>query len=82
MALEKEIKYFEEMKGDLLAKYKGKYALIKDSELVDTFTNSEEAYQEGVKRFGKAEFLVKHIIENDPQDFVPSLAIGNIHAHT
>ena len=81
MTLEKELKYFESMKDELLKHHKDKYALIKDETLVGTFTKMEEAYEEGVKKFGKEPFLIKRIIENEPPESLPSLMTGAISAH-
>lgn len=82
MALEKEIKYFEKNKQTFLKQYRGKFALIKEESLIDVFATMEEAYQEGINRFGKEDFLVKQIVAIDPKEFVPSITIGNIHAHS
>ncbi len=82
MALEKELKYFESIKSELLKQHKDKFALIKDETLVGTFTKMEEAYEEGVKRYGTEPFLIKMVIEEEPVESIPSLMSGAINAHT
>lgn len=79
--LKKELQYFEKIKGDLLKSQKGKTALIKGEDLVDTFTTLEEAYREGVKRFGKEPFLIKAIVEHEEEQKIPALAAYLIHAN-
>lgn len=64
MPLEQELATFEAMKADLLVNHGGKFALIKDSEFIGAFDNAENAYTEGVHRFGRGSFLVKHISES------------------
>jgi hypothetical protein len=39
--------------------------LIKGEEFIDAFDSATNAYEAGVKRFGKEEFLVKRILESD-----------------
>jgi len=79
--LEKEIRFFNKIKGDLLKTYKGKIALIKNEQLVNTFTTFEEAYREGVKRFGKEPFLIKPIEETEAQQTIPALTANLLHAN-
>jgi hypothetical protein len=81
MELEKELKYFESIKQDLLAKqHEGKFALIKGEKLFDTFSRSEDAYAEGVKRFGKAPFLIKQVLREDRTEHIPADSLGVLNA--
>jgi len=80
MALEKELQYFETIKRELLQHHKDKFALIKDELLIGTFTKMEEAYEEGVNRYGKEPFLIKKIVENESPESLPSLMTGAIRA--
>jgi hypothetical protein len=61
MPLEQELATFEAMKPNLLLNHNGKFALIKDSEFIGAFDNADNAYNEGVRRFGRDSFLVKHV---------------------
>ena len=60
--LKAEIEYFEELRPRLLETNKGQYALIKGREFVGGFTKPEEAYEEGINRFGITPFLIKQIL--------------------
>jgi len=82
MALEKELKYFQSIKAELLKQHKDKFALIKDESLIGTFTKMEEAYEEGVKRYGNEAFLIKMVVEEESVESIPSLMSGAINAHT
>ena len=61
MALEKELATFELLKVQLLANHSGKFALIKDDAFIDAFDTPDNAYAEGIKRFGREPFLVKRV---------------------
>ena len=74
MTFIRETTYFLKILDDLLAKkHGGKFALIYGESLVGTFTTFDEAYGEGVRKFGDKEFLVKQIIKNPPPENFPSL---------
>jgi hypothetical protein len=66
MPLEKELALFETKKAELLKTHEGKFALIHGDQFVDAFDTAENAYDEGVKQFGKEPFLVKKI-SPDPE---------------
>ena len=76
IALQKEVKYFEKKKKDLLKKNKGAFALIKDSELIGTFPTEENAYKEGIQLFGNAPFLIKQILAKENNISFSSLYFG------
>lgn len=63
--LDEEVKYFEQRRLELLATASGKYALIKNSDLIGTFDSENEAVGVGYRRFGNQPFLVKHVAEAD-----------------
>jgi hypothetical protein len=63
--LERELETFRGMKADLLKTYEGKYALIKADQFVGAFDGPDNGFHEGVRRFGKEEFLVKRISESE-----------------
>ena len=79
--LEKELRFFDQIKPDLMKAHKGKIALIKDEHLVDTFTTLEEAYKEGITRFGKEPFLIKPVHEIEEQQRIPALTVNLLHAN-
>jgi hypothetical protein len=80
MALEKELAFFARMKPELLKNYDGKFALIRDEEFIGAFDSAENAYAEGVKRFGRESFLVKKISEQEEVYRNQALALGLMHA--
>ena len=79
--LEKEIRFFYKVKPDLVKTHQGKIALIKNEQLVNTFTTLKEAYREGIKRFGREPFLIKAVEESEEQQAIPALALNLLHAN-
>ena len=64
--LAKELRTFAEHKDELLAKHQGKFVLIKGDRLLDVFDTENDAYKEGIHKFGPSEpFLVKQILDVD-----------------
>ncbi|MCG6553077.1 MAG: hypothetical protein L7F77_12190 [Candidatus Magnetominusculus sp. LBB02] len=80
--LDTELKYFKENLEEWLKYYEGQYALVKDDKLIKTFTTFEEAYDDGVKRFGRLSFLVKQIVKQEISYVLPALTLGLIRAHS
>ena len=76
MTLEKEQAYFAQIKERLLEHYAGKVALIYDGALVGVWDSQERAYIAGIEKFGNVPFLIKHIIDEDPVESIPTLFIG------
>jgi len=72
--LKEELAFFEEKKAELLGKYLGQFALIKGRTLVGVFSAREEAYRQGVEKFGSEPFLIKQIVEKETPEQVPLLA--------
>jgi len=81
MELERELKFFESKRKEWLKDYKDKFVLIKEEELIDVFSTFEDAYKEGVKRYGNQPFLIKKVTEEEEVEKLPSLTLGIIHAH-
>lgn len=82
MVLDMELKYYENMKAELLAHHRGQYALIKGNQLVGTFSTLEEAFTAGVEQFGNVAFLIQFVQEEEEFIQHPSLAVGIISAHS
>jgi hypothetical protein len=80
MALEQELALFQKMKPELLRSYAGKFALIRGSDFIGAFDSAENAYGEGVKRFGREAFLVKKVTEQEEMYRNQALALGLMHA--
>jgi len=68
------------MKADLLNNHEGKFALIRGEEFVGAYDSAQNAYTEGVKRFGCESFLVKRISEQEEVYRNQALALGLLHA--
>jgi hypothetical protein len=82
MELQQELDYFMSIKEDLLKHHKGKFALIKGMELVNTFTTWEEAFNAGIERFGNVSFLIKPIQEEDEKVQFPAFVVGAINVRS
>lgn len=80
MPLEKELAVYEKMKPELLKNHAGKFALIKGEEFLGAFDTPDNAYAEGVKRFGREAFLVKKITEQEEVYRNQALTLGLMHA--
>jgi hypothetical protein len=63
--LQKELDFFEQQRVELFTQAPGKYALVKDSELIGIFETELEAIRAGYQKIGNKAFLVKHIVEAD-----------------
>ena len=81
MALEKELARFEALKPTLVASYDGKFALIKGDDFIGAYDSAENAYTEGVKRFGRTEFLVRKVTEREEIYINKALCLGMMNAH-
>lgn len=72
--LKEELAFFNEKKDELLRTHPGQFALIKGRTLLGIFPTREEAYAEGVQRFGGESFFVHRVVEIEPVEQVPLLA--------
>lgn len=64
--LEKELKFYENNKKKLLKQFENKFVLIKNSELAGIFDNAENAYDEGLKKFGNSPMFIKKVTTDEP----------------
>lgn len=75
--LEQEIKTYEARKSELIGTAKGKFALIKDDQVIDFFDSKPDAIRIGYERFGNVPFLVRQVLEvESPQNFTSNLLRG------
>jgi hypothetical protein len=81
MALELELETFNEMKEHLLQAHEGKFALIKGREFIGAYDTPENAYREGIGKFGREPFLVKRISQSEETYRNQALFLGLMHAH-
>jgi hypothetical protein len=80
MPLDQELAQYEKMKADLLKNHEGKFALIKADQFIGAFDTPDNAYAEGIKRYGREPFLVKRITENEEVYRNQALCLGLMHA--
>ena len=72
--LKNEINAYSKQKSELIGRFKEKFALIKDSNVIDIFDTKNDAIRQGYERFGNVPFLVKQILEVEtPQNFTSNL---------
>ncbi|MFA6482966.1 MAG: hypothetical protein WCW62_10335 [Bacteroidales bacterium] len=57
--LEKELKYYIDHQDDLVAKYNGKFLVIKDQSVVDVCDSLEDAYFQSIKKYKPGTFLIQ-----------------------
>jgi len=57
--LEKEFQYYLDHQTDLVAKYNGKYLVIREQEVIGVFDTDEEAYFETTKVHEPGTFLIQ-----------------------
>lgn len=80
MPLETELAAYDRMKAELLKSHSGKFALIHGEEFCGAFDTAENAYAEGVRRFGRDPFLIKRVTEHEEVYRNQALSLGLIHA--
>jgi hypothetical protein len=74
--LKENIEFVKKNKEQFLKEYFNKYLLVFNKEVIDSFDTYEKAAQEGVRKFGIDEnFLVYHLVETEPLNFVYSAVL-------
>jgi hypothetical protein len=74
--LSASIEFVKSKSDELLAEYKNKYLLVFDAKVVGSFDTYEAAAAEGVRVYGlEAPFLVYHMLEGEPLNFIMSAAL-------
>jgi hypothetical protein len=72
--LQQEKAVFNAHKDEFLAKYQGKFVLIKGEVVAGVFDDRFDAIHQGYERFGNVPFLVKRIVEVEvPLSFTSNL---------
>lgn len=64
--LQDELQTFEKKKQELLASSRGKFVLIKDKQTVGVFETETDAVNQGFQKFRNSPFLVKQILDAEP----------------
>ena len=78
--LEQELKFYEEHRHELLAVNLGQFALIKGGELIGAFSTLQQAYNQGIERFGNIPILIRQILPADPAHKIPAFTQGLLRA--
>lgn len=73
MSLENELKIYHEKLPEL-KQFEGKFVLIGEGAVIDTFVSYEDAIKEGYSRFGLKPFLVKQIRTIEDVQFISRFA--------
>jgi hypothetical protein len=71
MPLERERRYFENQRAEWAEQHEGLFVLLKDENVAGFFATEEEAFKEGLARFGTDGFLVKQVLKDEPKVFMP-----------
>jgi hypothetical protein len=79
-SIHKERKKFKAQLAELIKEHLGKWVLFKDGEVISFFESQEQAYTEGLKRFGiDIPFLIDQVVEKPPQNTSFSIELGSIY---
>jgi|GEM_PF-1085763 len=79
--LEKELKYYYQVRDELRAKNpEGGFVVIKDESILGIWLNRIDALKEGINTFGNVPFLVKDINDNPSNKINYTRNIKFIHA--
>lgn len=65
--LQKELETYEDNKSRLISESLNEYVLIKGDDIIGTFESHADAIKEGYQRYGTDVFLVKQVLEIEPQ---------------
>lgn len=79
--LGKELKFFEKNKKNYLKQYKNLFVLIKEEEFGGAYTNEQEAYKNGIEKYGNVAFLIKQVTEKEAEVNFPALTVGLINVN-
>ena len=74
--LTRELQAYEANKAELIEKFRGKFALVKDDDVVGIFDTKLDAIRQGYERFGNMPFLAKQILEVEAPLWFTSNLLG------
>ncbi len=63
--LEREYKYYQDNKNDIIKNYKNQFVVIKGSKVVGDYSSREEALKESVKEYKLGEFLIQEVSDKN-----------------
>lgn len=74
--LKENIEFVKKNRERFLKEYFYKYLLVYQQAVIDSFDTYEKAAEEGVRKFGIDEnFLVYHLVDTEPLNFVYNAAL-------
>ncbi len=82
MALEQELKYFNEHRLEWLRDQEGKYALVVGTKLEGFYETAAQAYEVGIKAYGNKPMLIHPVIPQETPEQMPVLALLHGYADT
>ena len=59
--IDTEIAAYERIRPDLEVQHTGKWVLVHDGQLINTFNNFEAAASEAVRSFGRGPYLIRQV---------------------
>ena len=68
--LEKQIKYYLDNKKDLLKKYKGKFVVIKNNDVIGAYTTLSDAYDNTIKDHELGTFMIHQCLPVEPIRYI------------
>lgn len=74
--IEKELKAYEEMKEELLKKYRGKVVAIKEGKLLGVYESEEDAFRDVLEKYGLVPVLIKRVVDKEKPEEIPSYTYG------
>ncbi len=80
MILDIERAFFEQHRTEWLQEHSGKFAVVKNEDLIGFFDTAESAIQAGAARVGHEPFLIKQVLPQDHLEEAPVLFYGNANA--
>lgn len=63
--LKKDFQYYLDHQNELVAKYNGRYLVIKDCKVVGDYDNESSAYFDSVEKYGLGNFLIQLCTEGN-----------------
>ena len=79
--LETEIQFFETNQRDLLARFPGKFIVVKEQRLLGPYDSIQDALGAGAKEFGATSFLVRRTDQTAETVSIPALTLGLLSAN-
>ena len=71
--IEVEIAAYERMQSDLEREHMGKWVVVHDEQLIETYEDFDDAASAGVQRFGSGPFLLRQVGAKPLNPWTPAL---------